>query len=64
MWIQEVGPERLRREAPGENAVELELNEGSDDVKELVHFLTIEINDSVSTNGWHLARKIWQDLSE
>ena len=64
MWIQEFAPERLRREAPGENAVELELDKGSHDVKELVHFLTIEINDSVSTNGWHLARKIWQDLSE
>ena len=64
MWIQEVGPERQTREAPGKNAVELELDKGSHDVKELVHFLTIEINDSVSTNGWHLARKIWQDLSE
>ena len=64
MWIQDVGPERQRGEAPGENAVELELDEGSHDVKELVHFLTIEINDSISTSGWHLARKIWQDLSE
>ena len=41
MWIQEVAPERQRREAPGENAVELELNKGSHDVEELVHFLPI-----------------------
>ena len=32
-------PERQRREAPGKNAVELELNEGSHDVEELIHFL-------------------------
>ena len=36
--------ERQRREAPGKNAVELELNEGSHDVEELVHFLTIVIH--------------------
>ena len=44
MWIQKVAPERQRRESPGKNAVELELNEGSHDVEELVHFLTIVIH--------------------
>ena len=48
MWIQEVGPERQRGEAPGENAVELELDEGSDDVEELVHLLPGQVGQDLS----------------
>ena len=40
--------ERQRREAPGKNAVELELNEGSHDVEELVHLLAGQVGQDLS----------------